>query len=182
MIAKFLAVPLAAALAVLSTGCANSNGSVPYVRAVGQPEARLRFVLPTAGMWVHGRLYVREGGGAVCPGNFYEVGNVGSALARIGTDGQSIGMLSNSVLDPNSYLERFIPAGKPYQLIAEATFANRTCTAYATFVPAANTDYQASFRVEHDTCQMFMTKLVKDPSGRVVAIADRTGRRSLCDE
>lgn len=157
-------------------GCATVVPYAPPEKNVAQ--ARIRFVLPGAGHFLHAAVYGRED--ATCKGSAMFLANIGSYFGIPYDWSKPIDMLSSGTLEPATFVERRIPAGKPYLLNFRIMPGNWVCDVSSSFTPEPDADYQVGMSSRFRECSVIFTRLVRDKDGEVTANIMRDAKRESC--
>ena len=165
------------AYAVAAVACLTSCTSIlPYAPPATRPEARVRIVIPATSHFPAQAFGLASGS---CDGSMMDFGTLGG---NTGVSRTPIGMIADPSLPAASYMERKVPAGKPYMLFARVGAAQKTCGLPVSFRPEADADYQATITGEATACQLVLSRLSSSPEGSVIATAEATARSETCPD
>ncbi|MES2318947.1 MAG: hypothetical protein V4631_15820 [Pseudomonadota bacterium] len=143
---------------------------IPYAPAATRPEARIRIVTPVAGHFAVQMFGLASGS---CDGPMMDFGS---------THNTPIGMIADPTRKAGWYIERKIPAGKPYILFARAGAIPKACGMPISFRPEPDADYEATISGYAAACQLVLTRLGTNPDGGVTAAPEASARSQPCPD
>lgn len=163
------------AIAVLAclAGC---TSIIPYAPPATRPEARIRFVIPDTRHFQAQAFGLASGS---CDGSMMDFGTLGAGASA---NHAAIGMIADPGLAPASYMERKIPAGRPYMFFARVGVAQKACGMPVSFRPEPDADYQASISGDAAACRLVLTRLGASPEGSVIGTPEATARGVNCPD
>jgi hypothetical protein len=181
---RFLIAAIASLLGLFLGGC-----KTMYVEPTTGPTAKVRVKVEhsdyavTYGAWSEG----------LCKRPGSSIGIVGSsAFVRndfANTYYKPIGMLGSSSEPSTFIIEKSVPAGTPFFLVAQAILSTSisggiisatTCHQTIEFLPAAGSEYEATHQVKGSQCIVFLNKLVQ-VGGTVMRMPLTEVKQHRCD-
>jgi hypothetical protein len=159
MTLKRFAVPGLCMAAVFLTGCAAS-----YREPTGPDTARIRLYAPHASMAANTHATGFESGQCENP---VFLGMVGGA-ARWSSD-PALGIPGAAALEPLTFIERKIPAGKSYLMTTRTlSGVGVSCVTTVSFLPVVGADYEVKVTQDDKRCLATVSKVSAGQSGQAV--------------
>ncbi|WP_143012530.1 hypothetical protein [Variovorax sp. EL159] len=140
------------ALALLLAACA-----APYQAPQGKDVARLR-ILSEQTEWSKGvKTVIYPSDGCEAP---MELGFFGG-IARLGAQDKPLGIPGGAELDPRTFIERLIPAGRRDLISMKLGISadSKTCVVTFSFEPVVGGDYEARMHWQADRCYVSLNKV-----------------------
>jgi hypothetical protein len=156
-----------AAAAFILAGCATA-----YQAPAGDQIARIRLVATQTA--INSNTHMRGFDSGSCT-NPMDMGMVGG-IARM-FDEQPLGIPGADSFPKLTFVERKIPAGKPYLFTVRTLSGRGSCVVTASFLPAIGKDYEIATSWEPDTCKVVLYQVSTDAGGNVVRVVDESGKR-----